>query len=916
MRRTLRVEQNLPASPETPQESGNVSGGPRYDPSSPGTSSTVTTEGSTPRSDATTTNVAVLCKEGQSKGISSPFHALNHGANQGRDDIRESRRRRLQEIEHEMQMLRDAEDENGSAAIAEHPNHGGTGGTHYPEFAGWVKSFEESLRRIYPAGKALTQGQIPGGNDLGQRAAAEQAQLPQPSPAIASTYATLPSQRMHPHATQTLPHATHSHSAHTIQTHPTYTSHTHSAHTILPQHEYVQPHFNTSTLSQSQIAARQPVPRDLPIFSGEPEAWSFFIATYNRTNTACGYTDDENIGRLQYALRGAAFEAVGHLLSFPDGLNEVMATLKARFGRPDLIVESMTEKIRKMAPPKIERLSTVVEFGYAVKRLVGTMTASGLRGYMYDVALLKELVRKLPPVLCIDWARTRSKLSEVTLLEFGKWVGDLAEDLCGVVDVMSIMDNSDSTHQQPEPPTHHSRTQPQRFQPHRAPPAQLDRRPPIRTGRVHLAYCNATVLQDENLGDPSSSQNTPELLTVCPLCGRDCPTLVQCEQFQRTTVAARRSFVGERRICRKCLGYHRGGCSVRAPCAVNGCNRQHHELLHVNDQTPASPHQRDHLNGSGKVVYTGVANVLTHSGPKDSSLLKYVPVTLHGPRGRIDTFAFLDDGSTSTFMEHGLAQELGVTGTPYPLCLQWTGDVTREEQDSVRLSVRISGRNMSHAIYKLSEVHTVKELALPEQSVNVAQLTARYTHLRDLQFESYASAVPRILIGIDNCNITRTLKTVDASCNEPVASKTRLGWVVYGPCSVASAKPSPSNRSFSGRPFHDLSCNSASDKAVRPLRPRDDERALAILERETNGQRYEMGPLWRYDSVNLPYNKKAFKRDGFLKQKMAKYSKLANDVNRTNVAEFLPTLHHRTERSEPVRPTEIGDIVVVACNNS
>uniref|UniRef100_A0A182HS04 Uncharacterized protein n=1 Tax=Anopheles arabiensis TaxID=7173 RepID=A0A182HS04_ANOAR len=179
---------------------------------------------------------------------------------------------------------------------------------------------------------------------------------------------------------------------------------------------------------------------------------------------------------------------------------------------------------------------------------------------------------------------------------------------------------------------------------------------------------------------------------------------------------------------------------------------------------------------------------------------------------------------------------------------------------------------MSHAIYKLSEVHTVKELALPEQSVNVAQLTARYTHLRGLQFESYAYAVPRILIGIDNCNITRTLKTVDASCNEPVASKTRLGWVVYGPCSVASAKPSPSNRSFSGHPFHALSCFTP----VRPLRPRDDERALAILERETNGQRYEMRPLWPYDSVNLPYNQKAFKRDAFLKQKMAKYSKIAN----------------------------------------
>ncbi|XP_035895882.1 uncharacterized protein LOC118504915 [Anopheles stephensi] len=129
-----------------------------------------------------------------------------------------------------------------------------------------------------------------------------------------------------------------------------------------------------------------------------------------------------------------------------------MATLHARFGRPDLIVESMTEKIRRMAPTKFERLSTVVEFGFAVKRLVGAMTASGIRGYMYDVALLKELVRKLPPVLCIDWARARRHLSEVTLIEFGRWIGDLAEDLCGVIDVVAVTGDSDSRRRAPETP--------------------------------------------------------------------------------------------------------------------------------------------------------------------------------------------------------------------------------------------------------------------------------------------------------------------------------------------------------------------------------------------------------------------------------------------------------------------------------
>ncbi|XP_050079488.1 uncharacterized protein LOC126567302 [Anopheles maculipalpis] len=69
----------------------------------------------------------------------------------------------------------------------------------------------------------------------------------------------------------------------------------------------------------------------------------------------------------------------------------------------------------------------------------------------------------------------------------------------------------------------------------------------------------------------------------------------------------------------------------------------------------------------------------------------------------------------------------------------------------------------------------------------MAQLAGCYAHLRGLPVKSYAGALPCALIDVDNCNITRALKSVDGKCDEPVASKTRLGWVVYGPCSVASA---------------------------------------------------------------------------------------------------------------------------------
>ena len=165
----------------------------------------------------------------------------------------------------------------------------------------------------------------------------------------------------------------------------------------------------------------------------------------------------------------------------------------------------------------------------------------------------------------------------------------------------------------------------------------------------------------------------------------------------------------------------------------------------------------------------------------DGAILKYMPVSLHGPAGRVDTFAFLDDGSTSTLMDHGLLAELGVSGTPHSLCLQWTGNIQREEKHSIRLSVRISAYNEPHKIHELSEVYTVNNLVLPTQSVDMTHLAAKYTHFRGLPLGSYVNAMPRVLIGVNDCCLSKSLKCVEGKCVEPVASKTRLGWVVYGP---------------------------------------------------------------------------------------------------------------------------------------
>lgn len=361
----------------------------------------------------------------------------------------------------------------------------------------------------------------------------------------------------------------------------------------------------------------------------------------------------------------------------------------------------------------------------------------------------------------------------------------------------------------------------------------------------------------------------------------------------RTSVAARRAFINERKLCRKCLRYHYGRCPVTNACGIDGCNLHHHALLHQDDGLPGSSETSAHE--------TKGIRINTHLGTNEGVLLKYIPVVLHGPKAIIETYAFLDDGSTSTFMDHELVDELGLKGTPHPLCVQWTGDVTREEKNSVRLAVRISGKQTSTAIYELSAVRTVRKLALPKQSMNVSQLVKRYAYLQGLPLESYANAEPRLLIGVDNCSMGQSLRSVEGRRDEPIASKTRLVWVLGGPCSVATNTPGSTLPSF-----HICVCNEPDDgltaavkehfalesigidKTVRLRESKDNERALTLLERKTkfDGHRYETGLLWRYDDIKLPCNRSvALKRYVCLQRKLKNDPILAKAV-REKMADY------------------------------
>lgn len=349
----------------------------------------------------------------------------------------------------------------------------------------------------------------------------------------------------------------------------------------------------------------------------------------------------------------------------------------------------------------------------------------------YNVALLQELVDSLPPTLKMQWAFHRKDIRTATMLDFNNWLGEMVDVLSQVIrPVWNKQQKSD---------------------------IKLEKQTRKEQVFVHVHSADASEQED---------------FETCLACNNDCSSLNVCRHFLDMSSGARWALVNEKKICKKCLAKHAESCERKIPCNQNGCSYLHHWLLHDDRK-----HKRQSLNVSAQNMSCNA-----HCCSEKGVLLKYIPVMVHGKTKSIMTYAFLDAGSTSTLMEHSLWEELNLDGEKSPLNISWTDGQKRREADSVVFSVRIAGTHATGQNFLLSEVHTVRSLDLPPQSMSALSLAKHFHHLSNLPIESYTEAKPRILLGVNSSRLEYPFDSREGEENQPTVLLTRLGWVVYGPC--------------------------------------------------------------------------------------------------------------------------------------
>ncbi|XP_055633596.1 uncharacterized protein LOC129773944 [Toxorhynchites rutilus septentrionalis] len=638
----------------------------------------------------------------------------------------------------------------------------------------------------------------------------------------------------------------------------------------------IQPQVPMFGPTAQQIAARHVVPKDLPEFTGDPTEWPLFASSYYNSTAMCGYSDGENLMRLQRCLKGKPREAVRCHLLHPSSVPQIMATLHTLYGRPELIVRCLLNKVHSTPAPKADKLESLVNFGLVVQNLCSHLQSMGMEAHLSNPTLLEELVDKLPANIKLDWGLYQRQLFVVDMRAFG----DYMSTIISAASKVTLWTEA----------------------------GRSDKQKGKEKGFLNAHSTEEATKHEQREEQKWNSSGTPKVIErpkPCLVCKKEGHKVKDCRSFLSANIENRWKLVQQTNVCRRCLIPHGKWPCKATLCGMNGCELRHHKLLH-----PGRPEASSNPRIPPSTTTTGTINL--HRLQPRPTLFRVLPVTIHGKDSSVTTLAFLDDGSSFTLVEQELAKELGVTGEAEPLCLQWTSGIKRIEAKSQSIQLQIAGVNDNRQ-HALNDVRTVEKLDLPPQFLRYPELAEKYEYLKGLPVASYDRAVPRILIGVDNASLLVTLKKREGKTYEPVATKTRLGWTIFG--TVEGFKGTLEQRHLhicarsTDQELHDtvkefFSVESICVAVVPEVEGEDDRRAREILSEttiRTSTGRFQTGLLWKHDYVEFPDSRDmAEQRLKCLERRLAKNPKLYSNINQQVVDYQHKGYAHKLSREESV----------------
>ena len=394
----------------------------------------------------------------------------------------------------------------------------------------------------------------------------------------------------------------------------------------------------------------------LSSFDGNPLAWPEWSNMFKATVHHRDIPDSEKMSHLKTLLTGKAKSAISWMGYSGDFYAQAWELLGRKFGRPYLIVDTQLNILRKQQPIRMHDSTAINNYSITISNLVNVLKQYNYEGDLRSSSTLQVAIEKLPPNLKEKWFLFVDECQEdrpdLTLLEKG---------LARMALVHEGMSSIKSERKEDDQPN---------------------------------AYKEKWFSKSSNV---SSNANEAKQMqnNNCPLADGT-HKIWNCPIFKNMNVTDRYVAVKKERLWYGCLetGHAIKDCKVH-PCGINGCTKKHNRLLHSENQMDEGSHA---VNVSAATI--NQSNQVT-------SFLQIVPVSVQSGGNRLATYAFVDSGSTVSFIDQSVKDQLQAKGTDVTLNIagiHGTQDLRTEK-------VPITKKGLH------SKVHSIEAFAHPSISL-------------------------------------------------------------------------------------------------------------------------------------------------------------------------------------------------------
>lgn len=345
-------------------------------------------------------------------------------------------------------------------------------------------------------------------------------------------------------------------------------------------------------------------------------------------------------------------------------------------------------------------------------------------------------------------------------------------------------------------------------------------------------------------------------------------------------------------------------CPKQSFCRIQGCTKKHSTYLHVKE-TPAnqteqlteSPANTTATQASNSYINVNASDVASNSVVGMS--IVPVKVKAKGQNQSVQTYAFLDSGSNTSFCTENLLKQLRVSGKKTHLSLT-TMQTANEQVLCSLVDLEVSDLNGSNTV-ELPMVYSRPSLPVLSEAIAKQEDVNRWPHLNGIKLPANINAEIGLLIGSDAPRILQPIEVREGKHGGPFATRTVFGWTLNGPLGRKQPKMPTANfietTADLSKRFEDFCNLEFNDSTYEPksAMSQNDRRALETMEgtvKLLNGH-YEIALPWKNDPPRLENNryqaenrlqllKKRLQRDAILK---GKYTDFMEDLFRKNYAE-------------------------------